>query len=86
MMAAATGGACIGPNAVIQVAAALANQLGAGVASELMLAAGLASYVKAPPQHMIDEAEVVYWGVCPACQRATGNAAQQRNKQTIESR
>jgi divinyl protochlorophyllide a 8-vinyl-reductase len=59
MIMAATGGARIGPNAVIQVAAALARRLGAGVASDLLRAAGLGAYVRAPPQHMIDEREVI---------------------------
>ena len=59
MMMAVAGGARIGPNAVIQVAAALANRLGAGVSREMMRAAGLGAYVKAPPQTMIDEREVI---------------------------
>jgi len=59
MMMAVADGPRIGPNAVIQVAAALANRLGTGVARELMLGAGLGAYVKAPPQKMIDEREVI---------------------------
>ena len=59
MMMAVADGPRIGPNAVIQVAAALANRLGTGVARELMLSAGLGAYVKAPPQKMIDEREVI---------------------------
>jgi divinyl protochlorophyllide a 8-vinyl-reductase len=59
MMMAVADGPRIGPNAVIQVAAALANRLGAGAARELMLSAGLGAYVKEPPQKMIDECEVI---------------------------
>ena len=58
-MMAIADGARIGPNAVIQVAAALANRLGAGYARELMVAAGLGAYVQLPPQKMIDEREVI---------------------------
>jgi divinyl protochlorophyllide a 8-vinyl-reductase len=58
MMAAASAGR-IGPNAVIQVAAALDQRLGTGVARDLMQAAGLGAYVRTPPQHLIDEREVI---------------------------
>ena len=59
MNGSAGGGARIGPNAVIQVAAALTQRLGAGVSGELMLEAGLGAYVRSPPQKMIDEGEVI---------------------------
>jgi divinyl protochlorophyllide a 8-vinyl-reductase len=59
MMMAATDQARIGPNAVILVAAAVAEQLGAGAACEVMLAAGLGAYVRTPPRHMVDEREVI---------------------------
>ena len=59
MMMAAAGGARIGPNAVIQVTAALTRRLGAAAAREMLVAAGLGAYVKAPPRQMIDEREVI---------------------------
>jgi divinyl protochlorophyllide a 8-vinyl-reductase len=47
----------IGPNAVIRLAEALRAQDGA-LAQRVFAASGLSHYLAAPPQHMVDEAEV----------------------------
>jgi divinyl protochlorophyllide a 8-vinyl-reductase len=49
----------IGPNAITRVAEALLPQLGASGTRALFAHAGLAAYVDAPPQAMVDEAEVI---------------------------
>ena len=49
----------IGPNAVTQVAVALERRLGRSFSGDLMRAAGLGSYLDAPPQQMIVEREVI---------------------------
>jgi divinyl protochlorophyllide a 8-vinyl-reductase len=48
----------IGPNAIIRVAEALPSYVGADVTHGLFESAGLAGYLLAPPQQMVDEAEV----------------------------
>jgi divinyl protochlorophyllide a 8-vinyl-reductase len=48
----------IGPNAIIRVAEALPGYVGAGMTRGLFESAGLAAYLLAPPQQMVDEAEV----------------------------
>jgi divinyl protochlorophyllide a 8-vinyl-reductase len=48
----------IGPNAIIRVAEALPGHVGADVARAIFESAGLAGYLLAPPQQMVDEAEV----------------------------
>jgi divinyl protochlorophyllide a 8-vinyl-reductase len=49
----------IGPNAITRVAEALLPRLGAPGTRRLFEHAGLAAYVDAPPQAMVDEAEVI---------------------------
>lgn len=48
----------IGPNAVIRVAEALRSEFGPDGAQGVFAAAGLARYLDAPPEQMVDEAEV----------------------------
>lgn len=48
----------IGPNAIIRVAEVLPALLGAAGTQALFEAAGLAAYLRTPPQDMVDEAEV----------------------------
>ena len=55
-MHAATAG--IGPNAITRVAEVLRAQRGEAAAATLFGAAGLLPYLAAPPQAMVDEAEV----------------------------
>ncbi len=54
------GGAAarIGPNAVIQLAAALSPRVGATRALQLFEAAGAAAWWRQPPEHMVPQAEV----------------------------
>lgn len=59
MSAAATASGRIGPNAITRVAEALAVRLGPQGTRQLFEHAGLAAYVDAPPQAMVDEAEVI---------------------------
>ena len=54
----ALAGARIGPNALIQVAHALAAAPGEASARHLFRLAGLAGYLDAPPASMVDELEV----------------------------
>jgi divinyl protochlorophyllide a 8-vinyl-reductase len=49
----------IGPNAIIQVAEALQRQLGREPAGVLFAAVGMSAYLESPPQHMVDEREVI---------------------------
>lgn len=56
-MSAATPGR-IGPNAIIQLALALPGLVGATETQALFAHAGLAHYLRAPPQQMVDEQEV----------------------------
>jgi len=49
----------IGPNAIIQVTRVLERVVGSMPAAELMTDAGLGGYLLAPPQHMVDEREVI---------------------------
>jgi len=49
----------IGPNAIIQLGAAVAAHLGAGARDSLFRRAGLQRYLGALPEHMVDEAEVI---------------------------
>lgn len=49
----------IGPNAIIQVAAALVAAEGPGPARALFAEAGLQHHLESPPTHMVDESEVV---------------------------
>lgn len=48
----------IGPNAITRVAEALAPLVGAQRTREIFKRAGLAGYLRAPPQGMVDEGEV----------------------------
>ena len=48
----------IGPNAIIRVAEALTARFGAGAAAEVFQDAGLAHYLAAPPEQMVDERDV----------------------------
>jgi divinyl protochlorophyllide a 8-vinyl-reductase len=49
----------IGPNAIIQMAGALEHALGRAPTEQLLRGVGLAPYIEAPPQHMVDEREVI---------------------------
>jgi divinyl protochlorophyllide a 8-vinyl-reductase len=49
----------IGPNAITRVAEVLLPRLGADATRALFGHAGLAAYLDAPPQAMVDEAEVI---------------------------
>ena len=53
-------GARIGPNAIIQIGAALETALGLSATRGLFGRAGLARYVDEPPAHMVDESEVIH--------------------------
>jgi divinyl protochlorophyllide a 8-vinyl-reductase len=58
------GGSCepparIGPNAIIQLAAAVGERLGQDARAELLRSAGLARYIAALPDAMVDETEIV---------------------------
>lgn len=55
----AGGVARIGPNAITQCAAALQAELGREGFARLMQHAGLAAHVAQPPQHMVDERDVL---------------------------
>lgn len=48
----------IGPNAVTRLAEALPPLVGGALTREVFDAAGLLAYLRAPPQQMVDEAEV----------------------------
>jgi divinyl protochlorophyllide a 8-vinyl-reductase len=48
----------IGPNAISRVAEALPQMVGARTTRQLFESAGLAGYLQAPPQDMVDESEV----------------------------
>lgn len=58
MTAAAGHAGRIGPNAIIRVAEVLPARLGAAGTQALFEAAGLAAYLRTPPQDMVDETEV----------------------------
>jgi divinyl protochlorophyllide a 8-vinyl-reductase len=61
-MSLATGGgsgARIGPNAITRLTEALEGVEGKGTAAKALNRAGLAAYVAAPPECMVDEAEVI---------------------------
>jgi divinyl protochlorophyllide a 8-vinyl-reductase len=49
----------IGPNAILQVLAALRAQHGEAVAVDILRRAGLAAVVEHPPEHMVAEREVI---------------------------
>lgn len=49
----------IGPNAIIQLSAAVTARLGAEVRDDLFRRARLQNYLGALPEHMVDEAEVI---------------------------
>lgn len=49
----------IGPNAIIQLGAAVASRLGGAIRDDLFRRAGLQRYLGALPEHMVDEAEVI---------------------------
>ena len=49
----------IGPNAITRVAEAVTARQGRAVTRELFARAGLAAYLDAPPQAMVDESEVI---------------------------
>jgi len=49
----------IGPNAIIQMAAALEQSLGRASTEQMLRGVGLGSYIEALPQHMVDEREVI---------------------------
>ena len=49
----------IGPNAITRVAEVLTERLGSGATRHLFMAAGLAPYLEAPPQEMVDEVQVM---------------------------
>jgi divinyl protochlorophyllide a 8-vinyl-reductase len=49
----------IGPNAITRVAEVLNQRLGAGVARRLFDEAGLLHHLQSPPQHMVDEGDVL---------------------------
>ncbi len=52
------GVARMGPNAILQMGAALGQLLGADARERLYRAAGLEGYLREPPAHMVPEAEV----------------------------
>lgn len=58
MSASAATAGRIGPNAITRVAEVLPALLGEAGTRRLFEAAGLAGYLQAPPQHMVDETEV----------------------------
>lgn len=49
----------IGPNAIIQLGAAVRDRLGVAAERSLFLRAGLARYLSVPPAGMVDEEEVI---------------------------
>jgi divinyl protochlorophyllide a 8-vinyl-reductase len=49
----------IGPNAIIQLSAAVMARLGGEARDGLFRRAGLQRYLRAMPEHMVDEAEVI---------------------------
>ena len=49
----------IGPNAITRVAEVLPARVGAAMTLELFAHAGLASYLRQPPERMVDETEVM---------------------------
>ena len=49
----------IGPNAITRVAEVLPGRVGAAMTLELFAHAGLACYLRQPPQGMVDESEVM---------------------------
>ena len=49
----------IGPNAITRVAEVLPGRVGAAATLELFAHAGLATYLRQPPQSMVDESEVM---------------------------
>ncbi len=49
----------IGPNAIIQLGAAVASRRGEAARDDLFRRAGLQRYLTALPEHMVDEAEVI---------------------------
>lgn len=58
MIASTAAAGRIGPNAITRVAEVLPALLGEAGTRRLFEAAGLAGYLQAPPQHMVDETEV----------------------------
>lgn len=48
----------MGPNAILQLGAALEQRLGADACARLYRSAGLEGYLRDPPRHMVPEAEV----------------------------
>ena len=57
-MLGAHGRARIGPNAITRTAESLLEELGAERQGRLFAIAGLERYLREPPEHMVDEAEV----------------------------
>jgi divinyl protochlorophyllide a 8-vinyl-reductase len=57
-MSAAVEARRIGPNAIIRVGQAVAQQFGDAVGNRVFAQADLARYLEAPPEHMVDEREV----------------------------
>lgn len=55
MTGAGAGAARVGPNAIIQMAAAIRAALGEAAARRAFAAAGLAPWLDTPPQQMVDE-------------------------------
>lgn len=53
------GAGQIGPNAITRVAEVLRVRLGGTGAREVFTRAGLAHYLASPPEHMVDEADVL---------------------------
>ncbi len=74
----------IGPNAIIQLAAVLRDRAGAAPVQRLFEAAGMAHYLDAMPQGMVDEKEVRVLHAAlrqqfgPACAQALARAAGRR--------
>jgi len=74
----------IGPNAIIQLAAVLDDRVGAGPVRRLFEGAGMAHYLDAMPQEMVDETEVralhatLRQQFGPACAQSLSRAAGRR--------
>jgi Fur family transcriptional regulator, stress-responsive regulator len=55
---------------------------GCGVTVDVACAAGYRPCLEAAEDHgfTIDEAEIVYWGICPSCQRSAGRSKRESAK------
>ena len=58
-VAAAQPGACVGPNAIVQLAAALEAESGTGLAREVFARAQLEQLLVSPPEQMVPQTQVI---------------------------